>query len=211
MFEFFIALFGGLFYLCKYCNEKFKEASFDERQMTYRAIRNSIESRYVLNDEAEREVKNFVSSGEHYDEICSLFAEEFRYVFGEDWKEKLIIPKLLFPIKCTCSKKITPFPLPMLPSVHSTWVYHLLLAKQGKIDHTVPGFGYPIGGIKDKDMCVKFAECIEKQLINAGVKDIRLVLELDNICCTIRRTPSDVCGGNIKIESLCCYPTHRLW
>lgn len=75
----------------------------------------------------------------------------------------------------------------------------------------MPGFRYPIGGINEKDITVKFAECIEGQLLNAEVRDIRLALELDMICGTRRRTASDLCGGNIKIESLCHHPTHRLW
>lgn len=83
--------------------------------------------------------------------------------------------------------------------------------KKSEIAHGVPGFGCPIYGINEKDMTVKFAECIEGQLLNAGLRDIRLALELDMICGTRRRTASDLCGGNIKIESLCHHPTHRLW
>ena len=142
-----------------------------------------------------------------YDEICSWFAEEFRYVLGKDWKEKLRIPTKFLPMSCIYGKQ---YPWSM-PSAHIMWVYHLLLAKQGKIDHGVPGFGYPIGGINDKDTSIKFAECIEWQLLNAGVRGVRLALELDYICSTKRRTSSDLCGGSIKIESLCHHPTHRLW
>lgn len=200
MFEFFIALFGGLFYGNKYSNEKAKLKAFDERQKAYSLTRDDIEARYVANYELEKWAKDFISSGQHFEDICNWFAEDFRYVFGSDWKNKLRIPPV--------------YPAPrtyMEANSHGTWVYHLLLARKGKIDHGVPGFGYPIGGINEKDMTIKFAECIEGQLLNAGVRDIRLALELDMICGTRRRTASDLCGGNIKIESLCHYPTHRLW
>lgn len=53
--------------------------------------------------------------------------------------------------------------------------------KKGKIDHGIPDFGYPIGGINEKDTSIKFAECIEGRLLNVGVKGVRLALELDYI------------------------------
>lgn len=207
MFEFFIALFGGLFYGIKYSNEKSKLKSYDEQRAIHEATYNYIQSSYVASYETEQWAKDFASSGEHYDEICSWFAEEFRYVLGKDWNEKLRIPTKFLPMSCIYGKQ---YPW-LMPSAHIMWVYHLLLAKQGKIDHGVPGFGYPIGGINDKNTSIKFAECIERRLIQAGANDIRLVLELDTICGTRRRTPDEVYGGNIKIESLCFYPTHRLW
>lgn len=209
MFEFFISLFGGLFYGNKYRNEKAKLKAFDERQKAYSLTRDDIEARYVANYELEKWAKDFILSGQHLEDICNWFAEDFRYVFGAYWKNKLQIPPKP-PVLNPQIYKQEAYSF-MLPVNHITWVYHLLLAKKGKIDHGVPGFGYPIGGINEKDMTVKFAECIEGQLLNAGVRDIRLALELDMICGTRRRTASDLCGGNIKIESLCHYPTHRLW
>lgn len=208
MFEFFIALFGGLFYGNKYSNEKAKLKAYDERRAAYEATYNDIQSRYVASCETERWAKDFVSSGEHYDEICSWFAEDFRYALGKDWKEKLQLPTKFLPMSCIYGKQSYPW---SMPSAHIMWTYHLLLAKQGKIDHCIPGFGYPIGGTNEKDMSIKFAECIEGQLLNAGVRGIRLALELDMMYGTTRRTSSDLCGGHIKIESLCHYPTHRLW
>ena len=207
MFEIFIALFGGLFYAGKYSNEKAKLKAYDDRQNAWMSTLESIQSRYVASYETGLWAKDFISSGEHYDEICSWFAEEFRYVFGKDWKEKLRIPTKFLPMSCIYGKQ---YPW-LMPSAHVMWVYHLLLAKKGKIDQDIPGFGYPIGGINDKDMCIKFAECIERQLLNAGVRGIRVALELDYICSTKRRTSSDLCGGSIKIKSLCHHPTHRLW
>ena len=99
----------------------------------------------------------------------------------------------------------------MYPDKHEYWIYHLLLARQGKIDIFISSSGYGIGGVYSKDMCIKFAEYIERELQTAGVQGIRLALELNYICAGRRRTQYDLCGGDIKIESLCNYPTHRLW
>ena len=50
------------------------------------------------------------------------------------------------------------------PLIQGAWI------EMAKIDHGIPGFGYPIGGINEKDTSIKFAECIEGRLLNAGVK-----------------------------------------
>ena len=134
------------------------------------------------------------------DYVCNFQSADWRYVLGADWKSKLQIPK-------GYAWKT----LALYPDRHEYWIYHLLLAKQGKIDIFITSNGYGIGGIHSKDMCVRFAECIEGRLLNAGAKGIRLALELDNLCCGRRRTTTELCGGYIKIESLCHYPTHRLW
>lgn len=207
MFELFIALFGGLYYGCKYSSEKAKASAFDARRNARAATREDIKLRYVASYEAEQKAKDFLSSGEHYDEICSWFAEDFQYAIGNDWKEKLRMPKKYLPLVCVYGKRSYPW---SMPSAHIMWAYHLLLAKYGKIDHGVPSYGYPVGGIDDKDMTIKFAECIERRLNNAGARDIRLAFELDEMS-GIKRLPGDVCGGNIKIESLCVFPSYRLW
>ena len=197
MFEIFIALFGGLFYGNKYLNEKSRLKAFNEQQKEYSLIRDNIEAKYVASYELEKWAKSFILSGKHFEDICNWLSEDFQYVLGSDWKKKLRIPPNLM--------------LYSGLSNHINWVYHLILAKRGKIDHGVPSYGYDIGGLNEKDMNIKFAECIERQLLNAGVRDIRLALELDNIAYGRRRSPSEVCGGHIKIETLSYFPTHRLW
>ena len=209
MFEFFIALFGGLFYGNKYSNEKAKLKAYDDRQNAWMSTLESIQSRYVASTELERWAKGFILKGDHFDDICNWFAEDFRYVFGANWKDKLRIPPKA-PILDPKVYKNDAYSF-SVPANHITWVYHLLLAKKGKIDHNIPFSGYGVGGIDDKNMTIKFAECIEGQLLNAGVRGIRLALELDMVHGTRRRASSEVCGGSIKIESLCHHPTHRLW
>lgn len=181
-----------------YDNQKSREA--DYRIEMWKQRKNDIDSRYVANLETRERTKEYIRCGKHFEDICNALCDDLRYVLGTDWKSKLQIPKG-YAWKA----------LALYPDRHEYWIYHLLLAKQGKIDIFISSSGYGIGGIHSKDMCVKFAECIEGRLLNAGAKGIRLALELDNLCYGRRRTPTELCGGYIKIESLCHYPTHRLW
>lgn len=117
-----------------------------------------------------------------------MFQATRQNVFGANWRDKLRIPPKA-PVLDPKVYKNDAYSFSLRVNQ-----YHLLLAKKGKIDNNI-----------------KFAECIESQLFNAGVRGIRLVLELDMMHGTRRRASSEVCGGNIKIESLCHHPTHRLW
>lgn len=181
-----------------YDNQKSREA--DYRIEMWKQRKNDIDSRYVADLETRERTKEYIRCGKYFEDICNTLCDDLRYVLGADWKSKLQIPK-------GYAWKT----LALYPDRHEYWIYHLLLAKQGKIDIFITSNGYGIGGIHSKDMCVKFAECIEGRLLNAGTKGIRLALELDNLCYGRRRTPTELCGGYIKIESLCYYPTHRLW
>ena len=201
MFEFFIALFGGAYYAGKYAKDKADMRRYEQRAATKESVRLDIQSRYAADDKLEAWAKDFIASGKHFDEICDWFEEDFKYVLGSGWMDKLTIPKYR-------TTQTTVYSMFSQPSSHAMWVYHLLLAKQGKIDQWVVFSGFPIGGTSTKDTNIKFAQCIEGQLLNAGVRGVRLSLELNpgNYI-----TPSSVCGGRIKIESLCNYPTYRLW
>lgn len=202
MFELFIALFGGVFFIAKYANDQAKSKESDLRIRSQQELRELLRRKYEASHELEESAKEHIRCGAHYDEICEEFAEDFRYVFGSDWKSKLNIPHGLFYMRNYRSKD---YPWGM-PSVHISWVYHLMLAKQGKIDWTIFGHGYPIGGVADKDMNIRFAECIENHLHAAGATEISLGLELDG-----SHTADFLCGGSIVIETLSSYPTHKLW
>lgn len=206
MIWFFIALveiicFGGLV-----CLEKIKEGEHNQNVARHRNARQSIEERYVDSD-IEHWAEDFVRSGQYYKEICELFSDDFEYVFGNDWEDKLKIPQkqLLSPGVYMRAYSI------WRPNSHAMWVYHLVLAQKGKIDRQLISHGLPLGGMDDADRNVKFAKCIEKNLIKAGVQDVRLALELETIIGSGRRTPEHLCGGNIVIESLCFSQTCRLW
>lgn len=209
MFEFFIALFGGIYYGGKYAKEKSQKRASDDWRKNRDATIGSLRLRYEANYELEKWAEDFVASGKHYDEICEWFADDFQYVFGNDWKTKLKIPQQGFPTMVHLYGKQEYHW--RMPSAHVMWVCNLLLAKKGKMSYWVITWGFPVGGIYEKDMSIKFVERIERQLMNAGVQGVRFALELDNICGTLRRTPADVCGGHIKIASTCIFPSHRLW
>lgn len=211
MFEFFIALFGGLYYGGKFAKEKSDMRAYDKRHKSWQAMRDEIERQCASTFEVEQWTQEFIASGEHYEEICEWFADDFEYALGSDWKARLRIPRPGVPMSALYEPHSTPF---AVPASHAMWTYHLLLAKNGLIDRWNMTMGFPVGGIGDTDMSIKFAERIERHLINAGVTGIRLALELRDIVPGKRLNPSklsDLCGGYIKIESLCNYPTHRLW
>lgn len=200
MFEFFIALFGGAYYLCRYCDEKAKTKAYNTKHEKWLSLQSDIKIRYQADEKLSRWAKELILSGENYDEICEWFAEDFEYALGTDWKSKLDIPKH-YPWSFT----VIDFPTDIPCNI--TWVYHLILAKYGKIDDWVIYGGFKVG---DTDEAVRihtrFAECIEWHLINAGVHGVRFALELSP-----RVSPDKIRGGQIKIESLCNYPTYRLW
>lgn len=130
MFELFIALFGGAFYVGKYLTEAVKLKAYEERQLARTITLESIKARYMASYEMEQWARYFISSGGHYDDICNWFAEDFQYVLGKDWKEKLHIPKKFLPISCIYGKQSYPW---SMPSAHVMWAYHLLLAKKVRL------------------------------------------------------------------------------
>ena len=162
MFELFIALFGGMYYACRFAYDNQKSREADYRIEMWKQRKNDIDSRYVADLETRERTKEYIRCGKHFEDICNALCDDLRYVLGTDWKSKLQIPKG-YAWKA----------LALYPDRHEYWIYHLLLAKQGKIDIFITSNGYGIGGINSKYMCVKFAECIEGRLLNAGVKGIR--------------------------------------
>lgn len=199
MFSFFIALFGGLFYGSKSHYEQAKINEYEKKVAVQEAYRNNIKSKICASYQDELNIKNQILSGESFDMICEEFSNDFRYVFGRNWRDILHIPPrppVLNP--SVYKKEAYSF---FVPANHIYWVYRLILAKKGKVDNGMLTQGYLVGGIEERDMSIKFAKCIEDRLHNAGHTDIRLVLEQKSYADT----------GSIKIESLCNHPTKRLW
>lgn len=195
MFEFFIALFGGAYYSAKYANEKHELRSIDKEITNKNAFIRSLKSRVCADSQTEYQTAEYVKCGKHFDEICKELEEDFLFILGENWRSIIRIPKNYGDYSSLKG--------------HSYWAYHLLLAKTGKMDSFEFSQGYCVGGIREKDANIRFAQRIEKRLNEAGV-NVRLALELD-MWYQSRRTPDQVCGGNIKIESVSYCPTHRLW
>ena len=200
MFDFFKALFGGAYYIGKLSNEKSRIREYDRKWEAYQSLYNRTLSRIGASPQTCQAVTNKILSGKYYDEICEKYKDDFRFVLGVNWKESLLIPPVV-----RCTEKAL-----YQPSSHVYWVYHLMLASQGKMDDWALHSGFSIGGRNVAKTDIKFAQCIEGQLLNAGITDIRLALELENICGK-QRNSSEPYGGKIKIAELATYPTHRLW
>ncbi len=204
MFEFFIALFGGLFYGNKYSREKAKEKEYYNERISRESLYNDILARYGASSKLESDTRELIKDTKRFKDVCfDLLSEDFFYAIGADWKERVFPSRIM--LRPDDFKSYIPF------YYISDWAYHLLLARSGKIDRMRLTNGYTIGGLDYKDIDIRFAECIEKHLINSGVQGVRLALELDDIVYGRRRSPSEVCGGHIKIETLSYFPTHRLW
>ncbi len=198
MFEFFIAFFGGIYILGKCASEKGKQRASNQKYADRLQLIQGIEYRYTANSILTEQIKNYISSGKYFEDICNTLHEDFEYIFGRDWKRKIMLPTSRF-IRCDFTH----------PARHEYWVYHLLLATYGKMDSLALSFGYHIG-YTDTNTIIKFAERIEKRLREAGADNIRLVLERESIGGQYRQ-PDNLCGGRIKIESICLFPTYRLW
>lgn len=200
MFEIFIALFGSLCIACRYIFDNPKNHETDVKIESWNMCKNAVEKCFAADTQTREQAKEYIRCGKHFEDICNTLHDDLQYALGIYWKSQLRIPN-----------RYGRTEFAMLPDRHEYWIYHLLLAKQGKIDPFVLYSGYGIGGINSKNMCIRFAECIERELSIAGVQGIQLALELDYVCVGRRRTQDDLCGGNIKIASLCNYPTYRLW
>ena len=201
MIDLFIAMFGGIYLAGKIAADNARSREADKELAEQKSNREYIKDSYAASYELEKEVKTYITKGKHIDDICKILKDDFEYVFGKEWKSKVYLPKGYGAYN---SNEF------IVPSMHTYWIYHLLLAKMGKVDSWTIFSGYKIGGIAHKDMCIKFADCIEKEINKATGDNIRLVMELETIG-GVRRTPDRICGGTIRFESLCICPSCRLW
>lgn len=200
MFDFFKMFFGGVYYAGKMANEKAKDNDYRKKVENRQSLYNRLSSQISATEQFCGIVRNQISSGNHYDEICCKFESDFEFVLGLRWKDKLKIPPLV-------SHNKNSF---LSPVYHSYWVYHLMLASQGKVDRWILNMGYSIGGKADAEMNIKFAQCIEKHLQKSGITDVKFGLELDDYGGR-KRNNNEPYGGKIKIIGLANYPTYRLW
>lgn len=192
MFNFFIALLGGLYYGGKHTHEKSKlnkyNQSANKRQKEYERLRALL----CTTPKREREVKDYISCGDNYEKICDDFQNDFEFIFGSDWRKSF----RLIPYDYTLSMRYS-----HLPGFNYTqWVYRLILASKGYIDNLELNTGYDIGSIKKagSDMDTKFVQCIEQYLKRNG-KNVSFVLQSGNN------------GDHFIIDSLSSYPYKRLW
>lgn len=197
MFNFFTALFGGLFYGSKNIYEKSKINQYDISHQQIEQQKSRLKALIGTTFEHEKIVKDYILSGNHYEEICNRHKDDFKFVFGDNWKEKLMIPPQP-PVLDPKIYKAEAYSF-YVPINHIYWVYRLMLANEGKVDHEILSFGYSNGGKDERTMCIRFAHCIEKRL-NKTHPEIKLLLQEHP------HSPGFI------IDSLAAsYPTYRLW
>lgn len=198
MFNFFTALFGGLYYGGKYTHEKSKLNKYEKSAEEHKKCYNDLQSSLCISFNNEQRIKEYILSGNYYEEICREYAEDFKFVFGSKWEHILKIPPLP-PVLNPKVYKHDAYSF-YVPCNHIYWVYRLILASRGKVDHGLLTQGYSVGGISEKEMCIKFANCIEKRLRRSGHPNLTLVLE---------ENPHD--ADTIKVDSLCNHNYKRMW
>lgn len=198
MLDLFIALFGGLYYGGKYIHEKTKLNKYNYNASVWQKHCDDLRSSLCISIEDEYRVQDYVLTGVHYEEICESYAEDFEFVFGSKWIEALRIP----PLPPVLDPKIYKDEAYYFgnPYNHIYWVYRLILASKGKVDSWSLTMGMPIRGSKEnREMGIKFAQCIEKRLRQSGHPNLTFVLE--------EATLEPV----IKIDTLCNHQYKRLW
>lgn len=198
MFNLFTALFGGLYYGGKYTHEKSKLNKYEKSREEYKKCYDDLQSSLCVSIEDENRVKDYVLTGNHYEEICDSYAEDFKFVFGSKWIDILRIPPLP-PVLDPKLYKDEAYYFDN-PYNHIYWVYRLILASKGKMDSWSLAMGMPIrGDKKNRELGIKFAHCIERRLRQSGYPNLTFVLEEASL------------EPVIKIDTLCNYSYKRLW
>ena len=219
MFNLFIALFGGMYYGSKSTYEKGKLKKYDDNQKNFQDKLSRIRAIYRATSNRTQMIKEKILSGRYYEEICSKYEEDFKYVFGQRWNDILSIPPKP-PVLDPKLYKSDAYSF-RVPANHICWVYHLMLADEGKLDDWViyPTSGLLVGGLDDIEMCTKFVRRIEQHLIRRGINDIRFVFQPDSCWAQNPWEPvpkpyskKKMCGGKFIIEALADKRyTNRLW
>lgn len=200
MFGFFTALFGGLYYSGKYISESIKEHNSDVSQLNYtlyvEKMRNEICASYGELYECEEYVLNGINRNKVLDE----FKDDFYFVFGEEWLEKVS-----FSFHPQHKQQ-------WIPSTHLYWMSQMALAKRGKVSPMVFMHGLSLGDNKDSERNLRFAQRVERYLHQSGV-NIHFGLSTDPFMPGngIVHTPSNYHGGTLEIQEKARYQTYRLW
>lgn len=217
MVNFFIALFGGAYYAGKFLSESNAMAQTDKLCEQRLQLNKEYLSKYVLSEYEQEQLKKEIFSGAKYEYIITEFADDFRFVLGDDWKNELAIPPHISLGNVDVVKYDNYFCSPMAPTFHMDWVYHLMLAERGKIDFYAFWDGYRIGGymgyeyaVENTDTCLKFAQCVERRLLSTGA-NIHLEFEVDKPGYKGIWPRDSLTGGCLKIKELCPHRTERVW
>lgn len=84
MFELFIALFGGAYYLARFADDKAKSRAYTNKRNYNEMCFSKVSADFEAVFQAEQRLRN----SETCDEALQSIEPELRYVFGEHWQEK---------------------------------------------------------------------------------------------------------------------------
>lgn len=176
MFEFFIALFGGLFYSNKFMSEKSQRREADRQFNEHWKLNESIGQMIVASPELRKEVKDRLfklrsKTTEYIDAIYDELEDDFKSVFGEDVdiRKKL---RLMTGANTNADKVLY-----NAPNRIYCWAYLLLLSHKGKVDDALAySHGFQLGGKDTLDRDIRFCQRIEQNLNDNGV-GVRLYFE----------------------------------
>lgn len=196
MFSLFTALFGGLYYGGKYAIEKAKTAEVVERNKKERISEDNFRALCAAPFHLEQEIKEYISCGQHYREICNLLREDLVYSIGADWEEQIEIPNGSYEACNFSSHSSTTY-----------WIFHLLLAYKGKMSRWEMSMGYMVNhiAIHDGDLGknkiirprnIRFLQRIEKRLKENNIP-VRLV--------------EDSFNCKVIPDIFCLHASRRLW
>ena len=175
MFEFFIALFGGLCYAGKFMSEKsqYKEADrqFNERNK----LNESIGKMAVASPELQKEVRDRLfkcrgKSKEHIEAIYDELRDDFEFAFGKP----VDMSKVLWLSDTNMNQGEM---LYKAPNRIYCWAYELLLSHKGKVDNILAySHGFQLGGKDTVERDIRFCQRIEQNL-NANGVGVKLYFE----------------------------------
>lgn len=158
MFEFLLALFGGISYAGKIYSDNAKVSA--ERLRTIKAIElnkiigNNVKASYEL----QESIKGRILGGKSADKILEELHDDLRFVFGEDVD---ITKSFHLPIGRVGRDFIR-------AGSDAYWAYHLLLSHQGKVDDDTYDFGFCLGGTRTVEKDIRFCHRIEQNLNRNG-------------------------------------------
>lgn len=173
MLGFFIVIFGIFYYIMLYITEKLQKLTVDNAHKNHMSVYDQFLSKYGADREYARTIEKYVKSGEHADAIREELSDDFKFIYGENWAKETIS------LKCTGKENETLSIAKVLFPKHIA--YHLLLAREGKIDSYLFHLGHTILAFECKEKDIKFAQCLERRLHEAGAADAELVLVDDSV------------------------------
>lgn len=193
MLDFFIALLGGLYYGGKYANEKAKDRKYylseRKRDELYDHLHEMLTAPGIEGAKFRRDATERVYSGDYYDEICEEFADDFQFIFGDQWKSVLAIPPYgHLDKKCN----------------YKEMVLGLIYASKGWFRFVG---GLDAGNWETREIYTRYMQRIEEYLRKNG-KDVTFVLKVDEEE-KKRGIPSS--WSRFQFEELAIGDCKRLW